>query len=238
MKGKSEPFDSCNNLVILLKLDSNHQFLAHMPLKFDGWPRKTLCTSSMPLQALCIISKPLVNPNCSYSLETHNSGQNRQCFVPCDLEIWRMTLKNNRKFLLCYIKLCDSFCSHQWIQTKVTVWKLLNWVLTSVTWLDLWALTLTFCMDITSVNCNNAMMLWWWEHSEKGDGWTDRQTDGRKDWTIHRAAWSQLKMHLKIFRMGAILPRHQFVKATIFIWQLHEPTLMLILIVIFVLIQS
>ena len=34
-----------------------------------------------------------------------------------------MTLKNNRANLLCCFKLCGSFQSHQWIQTKVTVWK-------------------------------------------------------------------------------------------------------------------
>ena len=38
--------------------------------------------------ALCIISKPSVNSNWSYSLETLNSGQNRRFCVPCDLEIW------------------------------------------------------------------------------------------------------------------------------------------------------
>ena len=80
-------------------------------------------TSFMLLQALCIISKPSVNWNWSYSPETLNSGQNWRFFVPCDLEIWRMTLKNNRAPLLCYFKLCASFCSHWWIQPGVAVWK-------------------------------------------------------------------------------------------------------------------
>ena len=32
-------------------------FLSHVTLKFDGWPEKdNMGTSSMPLQALCIIS--------------------------------------------------------------------------------------------------------------------------------------------------------------------------------------
>ena len=51
-------------------------------------------------------------------------------FVPCDLEIWRMTLKNNRALLLCCFKLCASLNSHQWIQTGVTVRKLQIWVKT------------------------------------------------------------------------------------------------------------
>ena len=33
---------------------------------------------------------------------------NRQFFSPCDLEIWWMTLENNRAHLLYYIKLCAS----------------------------------------------------------------------------------------------------------------------------------
>ena len=49
-------------------------------------------------------------------------------FVPCDLEIWWITLKNDRAPLLCYIKLCASFQSHQWIQTGVTVQKRSIWV--------------------------------------------------------------------------------------------------------------
>ena len=39
-------------------------------------------------------------------------------FVPCDLEIWWMTLKNNRAPLLCCFKLCASFHSLRWIETS------------------------------------------------------------------------------------------------------------------------
>ena len=45
-------------------------------------------------------------------------------FEPCDLENWGMTSKNNRTPLLYYIKLCASFQSHEWIQSRVTVWKI------------------------------------------------------------------------------------------------------------------
>ena len=69
-------------------------------------------------------------------------------------------------------------------------------------YLDLWPLTLTFCMDVTSVIGNNSwkfhddtMMGTW---SKRCDKQTDGQTDRQTDWTIHRAAWSQLKMHLKM----------------------------------------
>ena len=53
---------------------------------------------------------------------------NRQFFRPCDLEIWRMSLQNNRAPLLCYFKLCASFRSHWWIKTWVTVRKRPIWV--------------------------------------------------------------------------------------------------------------
>ena len=53
---------------------------------------------------------------------------NHRFFSPCDLEIWCMTLKNNRAPLLYYIKLCVSFQIHRWIQTEVTLRKCSIWV--------------------------------------------------------------------------------------------------------------
>ena len=64
----------------------------------------------------------------AYSPETPNLGQNRWCFVPCDLEIWRMTLENDRASLLCCFKLCATFHSHWWIQPGVEVRKRPIWV--------------------------------------------------------------------------------------------------------------
>ena len=64
----------------------------------------------------------------AYSPETSNLGQNRWYFVPCDLEIWWMTLENNRASLLCCFKLCATFHSHRWIQAGVTVRKCPIWV--------------------------------------------------------------------------------------------------------------
>ena len=153
----------------------------------------------MSLQALCNVSYPMVNSNWSYSPETPNLGQIRRFLEPCDLEIWRMTLKNNRAPLLCCFQLCAWFHCHMWIQTGVRVRKRLSWVLTSD--LDLWPLTLTFCMDITFDHGNNSwkfhddtMMGTWWKRCDRRtDGRTDRQTDRRTENTICRAAWSQLK---------------------------------------------
>ena len=64
----------------------------------------------------------------AYSPEMPHLGQNRWCFVPCDLEIWWMTLGNNRASLLRCSKLCATFHSHWWIQTGFTVWKRPIWV--------------------------------------------------------------------------------------------------------------
>ena len=66
--------------------------------------------------------------NGRYSSETLNSDPNRQFLVPCDIEIWWMTLKNNRASLLCCFKLYVSFHSHGWIQSKFTGRKCSIWV--------------------------------------------------------------------------------------------------------------
>ena len=68
-------------------------------------------------------------------------------FVRCDLEIWWMTLKNNRAPLLCCLKLCALLHSHQWIQTRVTVRKHPIWVKIDVCFsvpcdLEIWQMTL------------------------------------------------------------------------------------------------
>ena len=101
-------------------------FLSRVTLKFDGWPWKTI--GHLFYTTSSFMPKPWVNWNWSYSPEILNSGQNRQFFVLCDLEIWRMTLDNNRAPLLYYIELCASFQSHEWIQTGVTVRKCSIWV--------------------------------------------------------------------------------------------------------------
>ena len=141
-----------------------------------------------------------------------NLGQSRRFLEPCDFEIWRMTLKNNRAPLLSIIKLYASFHHHMWIQTGVTVRKRLSWVVTSVTLtFDLWpwpfAWTSLLSLVITP---ENFMMIRWWEHSQKGvtDRRTDGQTDRRTDWTIHRAAWSQLKTIGHLFYATSSFVQH------------------------------
>ena len=142
-------------------------------------------TSPKHYQAICIISSSYVNSNWSYSPETPNLGQIRRFLEPRDLEIWRMTLKNNRAPQLTIIKLYASFRHHMWIQTGVTVRKRLSWVVTSVTLTsDLWPRPFPWTSLLPLVKTpENFMMIRWWEHSQKGvtDGRTDGQTDGQTD---------------------------------------------------------
>ena len=74
------------------------------------------------------------------------------------------------------------------------------WVVTSLTLtFDLWPWPFAWTLPWSNViTPENFMMIRWWEHSQKGvtDGQTDRQTDRRTENTIHRAAWSQLKINL------------------------------------------
>ena len=90
-------------------------FLSRVTSKFEGCPWTRQIWGIWKL-------RPAYNP------ETPNLGQNRWCFVPCDLEIWWMTLENNRAPLLCCFKLCATFHSQRWIQTGVAVRKRPIWV--------------------------------------------------------------------------------------------------------------
>ena len=101
-----------------------------------------------------------------------------------------MTLKNNRAPLISSIKLSAN-CSPE---TAKSAFDLCD--------LDLWPLTLTFCIDITFLNGNNSWKFHddtmrgtlWKRCDRQTDRQTDRRTDGRTDWSVCRAAWSQLKI--------------------------------------------
>ena len=120
---------AATGLVILLKCDPNHRFFS--PCDVEIW-----CMTSKNNRApllyyikLCVsfqihqwIQTEVTPP------ETFNSGRNRWFFVPCELEIWWITLENDRAPLLYYIKLYASFQIHWWIETEVTVQKRSIWV--------------------------------------------------------------------------------------------------------------
>ena len=111
--------------LIWVKIDD---FFSRVTFKFDRWPSKAIrhlfyATSSFVQHFAAIDEFKL-------ELQSGNAyfGLNRRFFEPCDLEIWRMTFKNNRAPLLCFFKLFALFHSHWWIRTVVTVRERLMWV--------------------------------------------------------------------------------------------------------------
>ena len=132
-------------------------FSARVTLEFDWWHRKTrghffniMSSSVHHFKSISEFKLELQSGNAQF-------GSKLAIFVPCDLEIWWMTLKNNRAPLLSNIKLCASFHHHMWIQTGITVRKRLNGVMTSVTLtFDIWpwpfAWTSRLSMVITPEN--------------------------------------------------------------------------------------
>ena len=114
-------------------------FLSRVTFKFDSWPWKT--TKHIPFTTSTYVRHFVAINELKLELQSKNAqfGSKLIFFVPCDLQIWQMTLKNFRAPLLCQIKLCTSFHCHMWIQTGVTIWKRPNWVLTFRTLtFDLW----------------------------------------------------------------------------------------------------
>ena len=97
-QGKSEAFDSCDRSSNITQI----WFKSLIPQ--PRWPsnlmdglEKQYGASSILHGVLSIVSKPLMNLNLSYSPKILNSGQNRQFYVQRDLEIWWMTLENNKE---------------------------------------------------------------------------------------------------------------------------------------------
>ena len=153
-----------------------------------------------------------------------NLGQIRQFLQPCDLEIWRMTLKNNRAPLLSNIKLCASYHHQMWIQTGVTVRKWPSWVLTSVTLtFDLWPWPFAWTSLLSLVTTpENFMMIRWWEHSQKGV--TDRQTEGQTDRKYHSlsclvAAKNNRAPLLCYFKLYATFRSHWWIQTGVTVWK-------------------
>ena len=112
---------AATGLVILLKLGSNLRFFSPCDLEIWWMTWKNYRAPLLHYIKLCASSQT------PWWIKTgvivRKIGSNRRFFVPCHLQIWWMTLKNNRAPLICRLKLCASFHSHQWIKTKVTVWK-------------------------------------------------------------------------------------------------------------------
>ena len=119
-----------------LKFQSgNAQFRSKSANFYPVWPwdlmddlEKQYGTSSMLLQALYIIQSHRKIQSWITVRKLPIRVKSGDFFVPRDLEIWRLTLKDNRVPLLCWFKLGASFLSHQWILTGVPVRKHPIWV--------------------------------------------------------------------------------------------------------------
>ena len=117
-------------------------FLSPVTLKFDRWLWKTIGHLFDIMFSYVYHFKAI--GEFELELQYGNAQYGSKSVSPCDLEIWWMTLKNNRAHLLYYVKLCVSFQSHRWIQTGVTVLKhpirvKIDDFLSCVTWkLDAW----------------------------------------------------------------------------------------------------
>ena len=98
-----------------------------MTFKFNGWPCKTIGHLFYAMSSFVHYLKAI--GELKLELQSRNAQFRwKSMFFVCDLEIWQMTLKNNRAPLLCYFKLCASYHSHLWIQTGLTVQKCPIWV--------------------------------------------------------------------------------------------------------------
>ena len=104
----------------------------------------------MLLQALCIIWWPLVNSNWSYSPETPNLGKIWRFFSRVTLKFDEWPWKTighlfwpSSSFVYHFIAKCE-------FGPETAKWG------HGLCDLDLWPMTLTFCMDITSAIDNNS----------------------------------------------------------------------------------
>ena len=108
-------------------------FLPCMALKFGGWPWQTIGHLFYATSSFVNNFKTIGEFKQEWQSGNAQFRSKSAIFVPCDLEISWMTLKNNRAPLLCYFKIWASFHSHLWIRTGVTVRKIpilgQNWYL-------------------------------------------------------------------------------------------------------------
>ena len=80
-------------------------FLSRVTLKFYGWPWKK--TIGHFYAASSFVHHFIAIGEFKLKLQSGNAefGSKSAIYFPCDLEIWRMTLRNNRAPLLCCFKL-------------------------------------------------------------------------------------------------------------------------------------
>ena len=98
-------------------------FSACVTLKFDGWPQKTIGHIFYTMSSFVNHFKSIGEFKLELQSWNAQLGSILAIFFLCDLEIWWITLENNRAPFLYYIKLCASFQFHCWSKTWVTVRK-------------------------------------------------------------------------------------------------------------------
>ena len=122
---------AATGLVILLKLDSNRWLISPSDLEIRWMTWKS---NKAPLWYYIKLWSSFQIDRWIQTGATVGKRTIRvkigDLFVPRDLDIWWMTLKNKRAPLLYYVKLFASFKIHRWCQTWVTVRKRLSWVKT------------------------------------------------------------------------------------------------------------
>ena len=95
-------------------------FLSCVTLKFDGLPWQTIGHLFYATWSFGNHFKAIGEFKLEWQSGNSQFHSKSAIFVPCDLEISRMTLKNNKAPLLCYFNIWASFHSHLWIRIGVT----------------------------------------------------------------------------------------------------------------------
>ena len=103
-------------------------FLSRVTLVFEGWPWKTTGHLFYTMSRFVHSFKVMAEFKLEFQSGNSQFRSKSVILVLCDLEIWQMTLKNNRAPLLCYVKLGALFQSYWWNQTWVTVRKRSIWI--------------------------------------------------------------------------------------------------------------
>ena len=123
-QGKSEGFDSCDRPNNLAQIGFKSSIFRCV------WPSNLMMTlQNNRVSVLCYVKLCSLFQSHQW-IQTGVTARKRSIrvkiddfFAPCELQIWRMTLQNNRAPVVCYFKHCVSFHRHWWIQTGVTVRK-------------------------------------------------------------------------------------------------------------------
>ena len=120
-------FDSCDQPSNLTQIGylwvKNGEFCSRVTFTFNEWPKNNR-TPLLYYVKLCLSFWSHRWIQTWVTVRKHsNRVKSSDFFVPCDLEIWWMTLKSNRAPRLCCFKRCALFHSHQCIETGVTVHK-------------------------------------------------------------------------------------------------------------------